>query len=131
MKPVKWSFSIFPLVNITGSGTTTRAGFAYVYDGLETLNITDGTDWFSLDDGTNIRNSRGISFPVTGTGLQDAIWDFNTTGGEYTGGTVYLPNGSITLTGAVRVEQNVRLVGISREQSILTASGSISSALLI
>jgi len=48
----------------------------------------DGTTDWSMVDNDKIRTSNGESFPMTKTGLQNAIWNFNST---YGNGTVYIP----------------------------------------
>jgi hypothetical protein len=77
----------------------------------------DGTDrWFSIN--TMIRNSNGKYWSATGANLQLAINDVDGNG------TVYLPQGTFTITTNIIIESGVKLQGSGMDSTILKAADS-------
>ena len=67
-----------------------------------TRTITDSSD----NSYTFIRNSKGNYWAATGANIQAAIDDLG-----YGGGTVWLPNGTLTITSSIYLNNNVALAG--------------------
>lgn len=74
---------------------------------------TQGSDVWSGGDEENVRNSNGKVFAKTATGVQLAIWDLNGTGG-----TVYIPEGTYTLTNTIDCTNFNPSAGGSRNQAL-------------
>ena len=78
---------------------------------------TDGSgqDWFGITNGL-ITNSNGKAFAATGTGLQEAIWDLNVTGG-----VVDIPAAQILIATTINISNVVadglKIVGSSESSS--------------
>jgi len=68
-----------------------------------------------------IYNTNGKAWTATGTNLQLAIYDLNSTGGA-----VYLPDGTITISSQVFLVDDIMLCGMGYS-TILSADGSISN----
>lgn len=83
-----------------------------------TRTITSSGDSFD----TFIRNSKGNYWTMGFTGLQAAIYDLNTTGGE-----VRIPKGTITTTSAIQItHNNITLIGTGNA-SIIKRGAALSS----
>ena len=76
----------------------------------------------------NIRTSKGLMFPATGTdgvgvaNIQRAIWSLNGTGG-----TVYLPTATISYSNTLKIPISVDLIGAGIRNTILDYTGSSSA----
>lgn len=78
--------------------------------------VADGNDYFL--NGT-VQNSNGNSFAATEAGIQAAIDDL------IISGTVYMPNGTISLTAGLTLDNNIKLVGAGVGATILQDTGGV------
>ncbi|MBE3095397.1 MAG: right-handed parallel beta-helix repeat-containing protein [Actinobacteria bacterium] len=76
---------------------------------------------------TYIRNSKGNYWAATGANIQTAIWDLNST----SGGTVWLPVGTINHTSSISMENNVHLMGAGMYKTILRFTDGASTSLAL
>lgn len=77
--------------------------------------ITDSSD----NDVTFIRNSNGGYWELNGGNIQNAIDDISDTGG-----TVWLPSGTISISSVISVPSNVKIEGTGMDSTILEMSSS-------
>jgi len=88
---------------------------AGIYSGNSlTRTISDSQDTIEI----LIKNSDGNYWDVSGANLQLAIWDLNGTGG-----TVWLPSGTISITTVINMISNVTLIGNGYPTLLYLANG--------
>lgn len=77
-----------------------------------------GQKWYG-QTGDLITNSKGKAFAVSASGLQNAIWDLNSTDG----GSVNIPVGDILLTSTIYVPERIDISGASMNETRLNWQG--------
>jgi len=99
----------------------TDGNFPYVQSNSVVVKDAGDGNWFyncKFFEGNRITNSRGNTFGVTQSGLQQSIWDLNSSGG----GWVELPVCNISITSTVYITSNVWLRGTGNTSIIYLAN---------